>query len=144
VTWGDVLTLALIAGVIVAIWLGRRKGRKQYAAAMSAARAEGHAQATAELSAKLVQQVHVSAGNSLPGEVGRESDAIIAALRYLAVESERASMRNLDRYDGGDDLAAMLAERRSSSGPDEQFAREWRPRGVDSWPPVVSVDRGEA
>jgi len=143
-TWGDVLTLAMVGGIVVAIVLARRKGRKQFQAAMSVARAEGHAAATAELSAKLVNHVQVVAGNSLPGEVGRESDAIVSALRFLAVESERASMRDLDRHDGGDDLRTMLAGRRGDGDTSGKLPTEWASDIGYRFPSGDGVARGEA
>lgn len=111
--WQDILTLVSLAGVVVAIVIARRKGRARFSASIAAARAEGHANATAELSAKLVNHVQVVAGNNLPGEVDRESDAIVSALRFLAVESQRASMRDDDRHSGRHDLDALLSGRRS-------------------------------
>ncbi len=48
---GDIVGLAALAGVVVAIWLGRRKGRASLARSLAAARAEGRASLTAELAA---------------------------------------------------------------------------------------------
>jgi len=86
-TFSDWITLAAIAAVGFAVWLGRRKGKARFAASVAAARAEGHADARAELAAQLTNQVVVNAGNTglHPGQSDTTDDVLLAALRRVAV-----------------------------------------------------------
>lgn len=88
-TKADVITLLIIGALVVAVLFGKRAGRAQLAAALSAARAEGHATATTELRAQLTQAVNVSVASSSSesGETTRElerefSDIELAAIRH--------------------------------------------------------------
>ena len=71
-TFKDVLPLVVLCLCVLAIMWGRRRGQEAYHAAMQRARAEGHAEASAELRAQLGQHVTVVAGNSGAGPTGHE------------------------------------------------------------------------
>jgi len=102
--WQDWIALASLAGVVFAVWLARRKGQARFAASIAAARAEGHAEAKAELTAMLHNQVQIiNSGTALPGQ---SDDPVELALRRVAVD--RASdLRAID-HSATSDLRALL------------------------------------
>lgn len=85
-TTGDWVFLGAFGFVVVAVFLGMRKGRRQYVAAMTAvaneARAEGQAEAKAQMAATLAQTVTVVAGNGDRG-LGHSTDASGGVLDWV-------------------------------------------------------------
>lgn len=60
---GDIIGLLCLAGIGLAIWLGRRRGSARVAAAVAAARAEGYAAAESAVYARIGSSVVVNNSN---------------------------------------------------------------------------------
>lgn len=132
--WQDWLTIASLVGVVVAIWLGRRKGRQRFQASIAAARADAASTAVAELTAQLSNRIQiVNANTALPGQA---DDPLVAALRRLSVDGTR-SIGTSDDYraasDQLDDLIHSLSDsgRSLQRGDDVELVAERSARSVD-------------
>lgn len=74
---GDIIGLATLAAVILAIWLGRRKGRQRLSAAIAAAHASGRSELQAEISATAVATggtVNILHARTQPGDSAARHD----------------------------------------------------------------------
>jgi len=95
----------LLCGVGLAIWLGRRKGRNRFAAAVAQARAEGHADAKVELAATLANVVNVQVDGQRSGPRELTADDLYqAALARYTANSARDLGPGHDEFHDLDDL----------------------------------------
>lgn len=89
---GDVLTLAALAGGVLAIVLGIRKGRHNKAQMRAAAYAEGHASAQAELRAQLTNTTTVTVPVAIGSNQDASSDGGLAVLRAMLGRSPQLAL----------------------------------------------------
>lgn len=137
-TLGDWITLAVLAALVVAVIMGRRRGKQRFQASMADARATGAADARAELAAQLTNMTIVNAGNS--GHDPRQSDSaddvLLAALRRIVVSGDYSAEQLSAGVDNDHFTAAFDRARMVDSARGEQLhverSLDW-PRGAVDW-----------
>lgn len=117
----EIVFLVILAALVAGFFLGRRKGRDRLQAALSSSRAEGHAEAAADLRAQLTQSVHVTAGNTVSDARSLESFAdaerFSMIMRYLHHESGALDSDNGDDGAGLDNYRDLLRDVRELHVP---------------------------
>lgn len=98
----EIVFLVILAALVAGFFLGRRKGLARFQAAMSNAKAEGHAEATTALAARLQQNVTVTAGNTTTGaeETDRALASVLAAYKRAITDGEFVAALNANDDDG--------------------------------------------